>query len=207
MLVRTLSVLPPTRWLWFHDLIIISKCRARLHISNFPSLNVLVRNPAGTAARSLYLANDLVKAVITHNSFERLRLTAAGTKVFAKQEGGSARAAATAAATEAEADGIETGTAGRGRRSSAYSARDSPSCCRTLTRASSSRATWLRCAPSSRRTTRCARRSQSRFVAKSKCEVRFRRVLLPHACADDDNYKASGSHIVRFPLGNLDGAR
>lgn len=52
---------------------------------------MLVRNPAGDAARSLYLANDLVKAVITHNSYERLRLTAAGTKVFAKQEGGSAK--------------------------------------------------------------------------------------------------------------------
>lgn len=88
------------------------KCRARLHINGFPSSNVLVRNPAGAAARSLYLANDLVKAVITHNSFERLRLTAAGTKVFSKQEGGSARAAATAAAAEAEADGTETGSAG-----------------------------------------------------------------------------------------------
>ena len=113
MFVRTLSLsCHLAGWLWLHDLTNAPKCRTRLHISNFPSLNVLVRNPTGAAARSLYLANDLVKAVITHNSFERLRLTAAGTKVFAKQEGGSARAAATAAATEAEADGIETGTAG-----------------------------------------------------------------------------------------------
>jgi len=49
---------------------------------------VLVRNPEGDAARSLYLANDIVKAVIKHNDYERLRLTAAGTKVFAKQEAG-----------------------------------------------------------------------------------------------------------------------
>jgi hypothetical protein len=48
---------------------------------------VLVRNPSGAAARSLYLANDAVTAVTTHNAYERLRLTAAGTKVFAKQEG------------------------------------------------------------------------------------------------------------------------
>lgn len=40
--------------------------------------------------RSLYLANDLVKAVIENNDFSRIRLTAAGTKVFSKQEGGKA---------------------------------------------------------------------------------------------------------------------
>jgi len=38
--------------------------------------------------RSIYLANDLVKAVIQNNDYSRIRLTAAGTKVFAKQEGG-----------------------------------------------------------------------------------------------------------------------
>ena len=47
-----------------------------------------MRNPKGEATRSLYLSNDIVKSIIEHNSFERLRLTAAGTKVFAKQEGG-----------------------------------------------------------------------------------------------------------------------
>lgn len=38
--------------------------------------------------RSLYLSNDIVKSVIKHNSFERMRLSAAGTKVFARQEAG-----------------------------------------------------------------------------------------------------------------------
>ena len=38
--------------------------------------------------RSMYLANDLVKAVIKNNDYSRIRLTAAGTKVFTKQEGG-----------------------------------------------------------------------------------------------------------------------
>ncbi|KAG6879841.1 hypothetical protein C0992_010799 [Termitomyces sp. T32_za158] len=55
--------------------------------SDFPSSNVLVRNPAGEAVRSLYLANDLVKSVVEHNDYTRIRLTAAGTKVFSKQEG------------------------------------------------------------------------------------------------------------------------
>jgi multisite-specific tRNA:(cytosine-C5)-methyltransferase len=63
---------------------------------------VLVRNPCGAAARSLYLANDAVKAVIMHNSYERLRLTAAGTKVFAKQEGSGKPTTATATTTAAE---------------------------------------------------------------------------------------------------------
>lgn len=48
----------------------------------------MVRNPEGLSAKSLYISNDIVKAVILNNSFERLRLTFAGTKIFAKQEGG-----------------------------------------------------------------------------------------------------------------------
>lgn len=40
--------------------------------------------------RSLYLANDLVKAVVENNDYNRIRLTAAGTKVFCKQDGGKA---------------------------------------------------------------------------------------------------------------------
>jgi len=61
----------------------------RLHITGtFPSSNVLVRNPEGAAVRSLYLVNDIVKAVIQNNNYEKIRLTAAGTKVFAKQEAG-----------------------------------------------------------------------------------------------------------------------
>lgn len=38
--------------------------------------------------RSLYIANDIVKNIIQNNDFERLRLTAAGTKVFNKQDAG-----------------------------------------------------------------------------------------------------------------------
>jgi multisite-specific tRNA:(cytosine-C5)-methyltransferase len=61
----------------------------RLNLTlEFPSSNVLVRNPEGDAVRSLYLANDIVKTVIQHNDYNRIRLTAAGTKVFAKQEAG-----------------------------------------------------------------------------------------------------------------------
>ena len=64
-------------------------CSERLHIkSAFPSCNVFVRNPEGEAARSLYISNDVVKTIIQHNNYERIRLTSAGTKVFAKQDGG-----------------------------------------------------------------------------------------------------------------------
>lgn len=66
-----------------------SDCRKRLNLTNdFPASNVLVRNPAGDAVRSLYLVNDLVKTIIQHNDYDRLRLNAAGTKVFSKQEAG-----------------------------------------------------------------------------------------------------------------------
>ena len=65
-------------------------CRERLRISptKFPTSNVLVRNPDGETARVLYISNDIVKTIIQNNSYERLRLTAAGTKIFAKQEAG-----------------------------------------------------------------------------------------------------------------------
>ncbi|KAJ7669218.1 S-adenosyl-L-methionine-dependent methyltransferase [Mycena polygramma] len=66
-----------------------ASCIERLHLnSGFPSANVLVRNPAGDAARSLYITNDLVKLVVQHNDYNRIRLTSAGTKVFTKQEAG-----------------------------------------------------------------------------------------------------------------------
>lgn len=55
---------------------------------DFPSSNILVRNPEGEPTRSLYLANDLVKNVIQHNDYARIRLTFAGTKILSKQEGG-----------------------------------------------------------------------------------------------------------------------
>ncbi|KAJ7723427.1 S-adenosyl-L-methionine-dependent methyltransferase [Mycena metata] len=67
----------------------IASCVERLHLTAaFPSSNVLVRNPAGDAARSLYITNALVKAVIEANDYNRIRLTFAGTKVFTKQEAG-----------------------------------------------------------------------------------------------------------------------
>ena len=47
-----------------------------------------MRNPTGDAVRSLYLTNDIIKTVIQHNDYNRIRLTSCGTKVFAKQEAG-----------------------------------------------------------------------------------------------------------------------
>ncbi|KIK68078.1 hypothetical protein GYMLUDRAFT_155330 [Collybiopsis luxurians FD-317 M1] len=64
-------------------------CITRLGLtSEFPSSNVLVRNPEGDVVRSMYLTNDLIKQIIFANDFTKIRLTAAGTKVFTKQEGG-----------------------------------------------------------------------------------------------------------------------
>lgn len=63
--------------------------RERLSLnSGFPSSNVLVRNPSGDAVRSLYLTNDVVKAVVENNDYTRIRLITAGTKVFTKQDAG-----------------------------------------------------------------------------------------------------------------------
>ena len=47
-----------------------------------------MRNPAGETARSLYLTNDLVRAVLTANDYKRLRIMTAGTKIFMRQESG-----------------------------------------------------------------------------------------------------------------------
>ena len=72
--------------LW-HQLMLV--CRERLKLSsNFPASNILVRNPEGEPSRSLYLTNDLVKNIIQHNDYARIRLTFAGTKLLTKQEGG-----------------------------------------------------------------------------------------------------------------------
>ncbi|TFK82297.1 S-adenosyl-L-methionine-dependent methyltransferase [Polyporus arcularius HHB13444] len=65
--------------------------------SNFPASNLLVRNPAGDSVRSLYMVNDIVKSVVQHNDYARIRLMTCGTKVFGKQEG-----------TEAKREGAET---------------------------------------------------------------------------------------------------
>ncbi|ESK92221.1 trna (cytosine-5-)-methyltransferase [Moniliophthora roreri MCA 2997] len=63
-------------------------CMDRLHLTaEFPSDNILVRNPEGDVVRSMYLTNSIVKAIVQNNDFTRIRLTAAGTKVFTRQEG------------------------------------------------------------------------------------------------------------------------
>ena len=62
--------------------------------SDFPSSNLLVRNPAGEPARSLYLTNDLVRAVLSNNDYRRIRLMTAGTKIFTRQESGFGRGSA-----------------------------------------------------------------------------------------------------------------
>ena len=54
----------------------------------FPSYNALVRNPDGEPLRTVYLTNDIVKSIVQNNDYTRIRLTACGTKVFTKQEGG-----------------------------------------------------------------------------------------------------------------------
>jgi hypothetical protein len=56
--------------------------------ADFPSSNLLVRNPAGETARSLYLTNDLVRAVLSANDYKRIRIMTAGTKIFMRQESG-----------------------------------------------------------------------------------------------------------------------
>ena len=53
-----------------------------------------MRNPEGEPARSLYLTNDLVRAVLSKNDYRRIRVMTAGTKIFTKQEGGFGRAGA-----------------------------------------------------------------------------------------------------------------
>jgi hypothetical protein len=64
---------------------------------DFPSSNLLERNPAGEPARSLYLTNDLVRAVLSQlsaNDYKRIRIMTAGTMIFMRQEGGFGRSEA-----------------------------------------------------------------------------------------------------------------
>lgn len=46
-----------------------------------------MRQAAGEPLRSLYLVNDIVKAVIQSIDYTRIRLVSAGVKVFGKSEG------------------------------------------------------------------------------------------------------------------------
>ncbi|KAI0251918.1 S-adenosyl-L-methionine-dependent methyltransferase [Lactifluus subvellereus] len=73
---------------------IVESCRQLSLASDFPTSNLLVRNPAGEPARSLYLTNDLVRAVLSRNDYRRIRLMTAGTKIFTRQEGGFGRSGA-----------------------------------------------------------------------------------------------------------------
>jgi multisite-specific tRNA:(cytosine-C5)-methyltransferase len=67
----------------------VQTCIKQLHLTpEFPSSNVLVRNPDGDGIRALYLTNDIVKTVILNNDYSRIRLTSAGIKVFIKQDAG-----------------------------------------------------------------------------------------------------------------------
>ncbi|GBE83565.1 Multisite-specific tRNA:(cytosine-C(5))-methyltransferase trm4b [Sparassis crispa] len=66
---------------------IIQTCIANLRLQpSFPASNLLVRNPAGEPVRSLYMTNALVKSIVQHNDYTRLRLVTCGTKVIGKQE-------------------------------------------------------------------------------------------------------------------------
>ncbi|KAH9968217.1 S-adenosyl-L-methionine-dependent methyltransferase [Russula dissimulans] len=67
----------------------VESCKQQFSLApDFPSFNLLVRNPAGEPARSLYLTNDLVRAVLSANDYKRARIMTAGTKIFTRQEGG-----------------------------------------------------------------------------------------------------------------------
>ena len=68
---------------------VLKFCRQQFTLApDFPSSNLLVRNPAGEPARSLYLTNDLVRAVLSANDYKRIRIMTAGTKIFMRQESG-----------------------------------------------------------------------------------------------------------------------
>ncbi|KAJ6454578.1 cytosine-5--methyltransferase [Mycena sanguinolenta] len=73
----------------------ILSCVSSLHLTPaFPASNVLVRTPLAEGdaepapVRNMYITNALVKQLVTHNDYNRIRLTCAGTKVFTKQEAG-----------------------------------------------------------------------------------------------------------------------
>jgi len=81
---------PPYTYLSPDDPSVVT-CLEKLNIdSSFPARNLLVRNPTGEAARSMYLTNNLVRKIIENNDYMKLRLVTAGTKIFGRQEGKSA---------------------------------------------------------------------------------------------------------------------
>lgn len=81
---------PPYTYLPMDDPSVVA-CLEKLNInSSFPARNLLVRNPSGEPARSMYLTNDLVRKIIEDNDYTKLRLVTAGTKIFGRQEGKTA---------------------------------------------------------------------------------------------------------------------
>ncbi|TCD60371.1 hypothetical protein EIP91_010262 [Steccherinum ochraceum] len=75
-----------------HNDPIIQGCISKFNLKpDFPASNVLVRNPEGEPARSLYMTNDIVKDIVQHNDYTRIRLMTCGTKVLAKQESSVAK--------------------------------------------------------------------------------------------------------------------
>lgn len=53
---------------------------------SFPRNNLLVRNEYGNPLRTIYIANDMVKAIVKNNDYTRLRMISAGVKAFIRQD-------------------------------------------------------------------------------------------------------------------------
>ncbi|OCH92740.1 S-adenosyl-L-methionine-dependent methyltransferase [Obba rivulosa] len=71
---------------------LVQACISKLNLKpDFPASNVMIRNTIGDPIRSLYITNDIVKSIVLHNDYTRIRLMTCGTKVFAKQEGAEAK--------------------------------------------------------------------------------------------------------------------
>ncbi|BEJ02785.1 hypothetical protein CcaverHIS631_0705800 [Cutaneotrichosporon cavernicola] len=54
--------------------------------NEFPRNNLLVRNADGSPHRTIYIASDLVKAIVENNDYTRLRMISAGIKAFIRQD-------------------------------------------------------------------------------------------------------------------------
>ncbi|CAH7686336.1 S-adenosyl-L-methionine-dependent methyltransferase [Phakopsora pachyrhizi] len=54
--------------------------------SEFPTDNLLVRNPEGVPNRTIYLTSSIVRRVIENNLHDRLRLVCCGVKMFGRQD-------------------------------------------------------------------------------------------------------------------------
>jgi multisite-specific tRNA:(cytosine-C5)-methyltransferase len=52
---------------------------------------MLIRNPTGDTVRSIYMTNDIVRQIVEHNDYTRMRLVTCGTKVMGKQEGSASK--------------------------------------------------------------------------------------------------------------------